>query len=120
VWWQVLDQPGREKNYLESSASAMFTYALLKGSRLGYLDAKYRAVGRRAYQGLLDTFITDDADGLVSINQAVAVAGLGGDPNAEGRYRDGTYDYYVTEKTRSNDPKAVGPFIYASLEMERK
>jgi rhamnogalacturonyl hydrolase YesR/lysophospholipase L1-like esterase len=120
VWWQVLDQPGREKNYLESSASAMFTYALLKGSRLGYLDAKYRAVGRRAYQGLLDTFITVDADGLVSINQAVAVAGLGGDPNAEGRYRDGTYDYYVTEKTRSNDPKAVGPFIYASLEMERK
>ena len=119
TWWQVVDQPGREKNYLESSASAMFTFVLLKSSRLGYIDPKYAAIGRRAYQGLLDTLVTTDPDGSISINQAVAVVGLGGDPNAEGRYRDGTYDYYVTEKTRSNDPKAVGPFIFASLEMER-
>jgi rhamnogalacturonyl hydrolase YesR/beta-xylosidase/lysophospholipase L1-like esterase len=119
VWWQILDQPGRERNYLESSASAMFTYTLLKSSRLGYIDPKYAAIGRRAYQGILDTFITTDPDGTVSINQAVAVVGLGGDPNAEGRYRDGTYDYYVSEKTRSNDPKAVGPFILGSMEMER-
>ena len=60
-----------------------------------------------------------DKDGLVDITRAVAVVGLGGDPNAQGRYRDGSYQYYVTEKTRSNDPKAVGPFIFASLEMER-
>ena len=42
---------------------------------------------------------------------------LGGDPEKE-RYRDGTYEYYVTEKVRDNDPKAVGPFIFASIEME--
>ena len=39
-----------------------------------------------------------------------AVAGLGGDP-----YRDGTYEYYINEKRRDNDPKGVGPFIMASL-----
>src|SRR5206468_4317613 len=56
---------------------------------------------------------------LIAILQRLAVAGLGGDRNAEGRYRDGSYDYYVSEKVRSNDPKAIGPFIFASLEMER-
>ena len=117
VWWQVVDQPGREKNYLESSASAMFTYVLLKSSRLGYIDAKYNAVGRRAYDGLLKEFIEVDSSGLLTIHRAVAVVGLGGDPEKE-RYRDGTYEYYVTEKVRDNDPKAIGPFIFASMEIE--
>jgi len=117
VWWQVVDQPGREKNYLESSASAMFTFVLLKASRLGYIDSKYGKVGRRAYDGLLKEFIEVDKDGLITIHRAVAVVGLGGDPEKE-RYRDGTYEYYVTEKVHDNDPKAVGPFIFASMEME--
>src|SRR5437764_3472201 len=115
VWWQVLDQPGRQGNYLESSASSMFAFVLLKASRLGYIDKKYSENGRRAYAGILKEFIEDD-----DITRAVAGVGLGGDPNAEGRYRDGSYQYYVTEKTRTNDPKAVGPFIFASLEMERR
>ena len=42
-----------------------------------------------------------------------------GDPEKGERYRAGTYESYVTEKIRSNDPKGVGPFIFASLEMER-
>jgi unsaturated rhamnogalacturonyl hydrolase len=117
VWWQVVDQPGREKNYLESSASAMFTFVLLKSSRLGYIDAKYGDIGRRAYNGLLKEFIEVDKDGLVTIHRAVQVVGLGGDPEKE-RYRDGSYEYYVTEKVRDNDPKAVGPFIFASMEIE--
>ena len=52
VWWQVVDQ-GAEGNYLEASVSAMFSYALLKAPRLGYIDANTRAVGRRAYNGVL-------------------------------------------------------------------
>lgn len=119
VWWQVLDQPGREGNYLESSASAMFAFILLKGSRLGYIDEKYANIGRRAYAGVLHEFIEVDQDGLVNIQRAVAGAGLGGNPEKD-RYRDGTYDYYISEKVRSNDPKAIGPFIFASLEMERR
>lgn len=118
VWWEVVDQPNRERNYLESSASSMFTYVLLKSSRLGYIDAKYAGIGRRAYNGVLKEFIDTGKDGIVTIHRAVQVAGLGGDPSSE-RYRDGSYDYYVTEKVRDNDPKAVGPFIFASMEMER-
>ena len=118
VWWQVVDQPGRDGNYLESSASTMFAFALLKSTRLGYIDPPYRTAARRAYEGIIKNFITVE-DGVVNINQACAVAGLGGDPEKGERYRSGTFDYYVTEPVRSNDPKAVGPFIFASLEMER-
>ncbi|HEY3053224.1 MAG TPA: glycoside hydrolase family 88 protein, partial [Thermoanaerobaculia bacterium] len=118
VWWQVLDQGGREGNYLEASASSMFAFALLKASRHGYIDAKYGALGRRAYEGIIKQFIDVDDHGLVNIKNVCQGAGLGGDPEKE-RYRDGTYEYYVHEKVRTNDPKGVGPFIFASLEMER-
>lgn len=117
AWWQVLDQPGREKNYLEASVTTMFAYALLKGERLGYLDRRYGDAGRRAYAGTLKEFVAVGADGLAEIHKVCAVAGLGGDPEKE-RYRSGEYDYYVNERIRSNDPKAVGPFILASLEVE--
>ena len=97
----------------------MFTFVLLKGSRLGYIDEKYANIGRRAYDGLLHEFIDVDQNGLVNIQRAVAGAGLGSNPEKD-RYRDGTYEYYISEKVRSNDPKAIGPFIFASLEMERR
>jgi unsaturated rhamnogalacturonyl hydrolase len=119
VWWQVLDKGGREGNYLESSVSVMFSFSLMKAARLGYIDRKYGDAGRRAYNGVLREFVEVDQDGLVNIHRVCEVAGLGGDPEKGEKYRSGTFEYYVTEKIRSNDPKAVGPFIFASLEMER-
>jgi unsaturated rhamnogalacturonyl hydrolase len=112
VWYQILDQPNREGNYLEASVSSMFVYALAKGVRKGYLDQKYLAVARRGFEGLIDQFITEE-DGLVSINRIVSVGGLGGDND-----RDGSFAYYLSEPVISNDPKGVGPFILASLEIE--
>lgn len=114
VWYQVLDKSGAKGNYLESSCSAMFVYALFKGVRKGYIDPSYLDVAVKGYKGILKEFIRVDKDGLVSITQACAVAGLGGK-----NYRSGDYDYYINETIRDNDAKAVGPFILASLEWER-
>jgi unsaturated rhamnogalacturonyl hydrolase len=114
VWWQVLDQPNRAKNYLEASGSAMFVYAFAKGARMGYLDSTYRAIAGRAFDGMLAEFVTTDADGLVSINKICKVAGLGGNPP-----RDGSYEYYVSEPVVSNDFKGVGAFILAAHELGR-
>ena len=86
----------------------------LKGVRKGYLDAQYLVTAKKAYNGLIDNFITVDSDGLVTMSRICGVAGLGGDP-----YRDGSYEYYIGEVIRDNDPKGVGPFIMASLEYER-
>jgi unsaturated rhamnogalacturonyl hydrolase len=113
LWYQVLDQRGREGNYPEASASCMFTYAIAKGVRKGYIPSDRLAVARNGYQGILQNLITVDAQGLVTLERICAVAGLGGNP-----YRDGSYEYYVGEKVAANDYKGVGPFILASLEME--
>lgn len=114
LWYQVMDRSGDEGNYLESSCSSMFVYSLLKGIRKGYLPASYFSVARKGYEGILNEFIKVDDNGLVSITKACAVAGLGGKI-----YRSGDYDYYIHEQIRDNDPKAVAPFIMASLEWER-
>ena len=114
LWYQILDLPAREGNYLEASASAMFVYAFAKGVREGYLDPDYLFSARRGYHGLLQNLIRIDSQGLLTLEKVCGGAGLGGDP-----YRDGSFEYYVTEKIIPNDPKGVGPFILAALEMER-
>jgi unsaturated rhamnogalacturonyl hydrolase len=113
TWYQVMDQGEREGNYLEASVSSMFAYFLLKGVDEGYLDPKFREAGIKAYEGVLEQFIREDEDGTISLTDVNGVAGLGGDP-----YRDGSYEYYINEIIRDNDPKGVGPFILASLYYE--
>jgi unsaturated rhamnogalacturonyl hydrolase len=114
VWWQVLDQPNRAKNYLEASGSAMFTYAFAKGARMGYLAPTYRSLAERAFDGMVKAFVTVGADGLVSINGICKVAGLGGNPP-----RDGSYEYYVSEPVVADDYKGVAAFILAANELGR-
>ena len=134
VWYQVMDSPKREGNYLESTCSSMFTYALLKAYRKGYVGTKYRDAGIKAYKGIINNFIRVNADKTISLTNCCSVAGLG--PAAtpeveaamkkvnpkgsvkENKRRDGGYEYYLSEPIRDNDAKGVGPFIWASLEME--
>jgi unsaturated rhamnogalacturonyl hydrolase len=115
LWYQVLDQAGRKGNYLEASASSMFVYALAKAVRNGYIDPGYREIAEKGYKGLLENLIKVEPNGLVTLTQVCSVSGLGGEP-----YRDGSYEYYISEPVVANDLKGVGPFIMASLEMEQQ
>lgn len=129
LWYQVMDQPGREGNYLESTCSSMFAYVLLKANRMGYLGEKYREAGIKAYKGIINNFIRINADKTISLTQCCEVAGLGpglsdkvrkAAPKVkENRRRDGSYAYYLSEPIRDNDAKGLGPFLWASLEMEQ-
>lgn len=110
TWWQITDKPGEIGNYRESSASAMFTYYLAKAVNKGYLPETYRDAAVKSYQGMINEFFTVHKDGRVSMNDQCLVAGLGFG-------RDGSYDYYMTERIFSNDPKGNSPFIVASLEI---
>jgi unsaturated rhamnogalacturonyl hydrolase len=114
LWYEVLDKAKEKGNYPEASASSMFVYALAKGYRMGYLPATYKAVAEKGYKGILNKFIETDASGQVNLNGTVSVGGLGGNP-----YRDGSYQYYLSEKVVKNDPKGVGAFILAAVEIER-
>ena len=121
VWYDVLDVKS-DKNYLESTASSMFAYVLLKGYRKGYLSEEYLKAGVKAYNGILKQFIKVNADKTISLTRCCAVSGLGPGPGPyvkKPNYkRDGSFEYYMSEPIRDNDAKGVGPFIWASLEME--
>ncbi len=114
LWYQVVDQGNREGNYLEASVSCMVAYTLTKAVNNGYLAPGYIEFAKKAWQGILDNLVSFDKDGHINLDQVCGVAGLGGNP-----YRDGSYEYYINEIIRSNDPKGVGPFILLSMEMER-
>ena len=110
TWWQIMNKPGEIANYRESTASAMFTYFYTKAVNKGYLPETYRAVAIKSYTGMINEFVTVHADGKISMNDQCLVAGLGFG-------RDGSYNYYMTERIVSNDPKGNTPFILAGVEM---
>jgi rhamnogalacturonyl hydrolase YesR len=100
AWHQILDQPEREGNYIESSGSAMFVYSLLKGVRLGFLpihpsssskhpsgntttsyearngNTSYVDIATRAYDYLTNTFVVNEGNGTLGWNGTVGVCSL--------------------------------------------
>lgn len=114
LWYQVTDQGDREGNYLEASGSAMFAYAFAKGANKGYLPKVFKNHANKAFDGITRDLIQVTPEGYTILTQVCAVAGLGGKP-----FRDGSYDYYINERKKDNDPKATGPFILAALELDK-
>lgn len=130
VWYDVMDVKDK-RNYLEATASSMFAYVLLKGVRTGNLpetvkvDGKtinFKKAGLKAYNGIKRNFLKVNADKTLSLTSCCAVSGLGPGPGPNVKKpnyrRDGSFEYYISEPIRDNDAKGVGPFIWASLEVE--
>jgi unsaturated rhamnogalacturonyl hydrolase len=114
LWKDVLNYngPGAAKNYFEASASSQFVYVVAKGVRKGYLSTTKINIANKGYAGILDKFIKFE-NGQANLYGTVKVSGLGGNP-----YRDGSFDYYMSEPVIMNDPKGIGAFLMASNEME--
>ncbi|MBQ4426328.1 MAG: glycoside hydrolase family 88 protein [Oscillospiraceae bacterium] len=115
LYWQVVDQPGREGNYLETSGSSMLAYAMLKGARLGVLANEYAAKGQKTFNGIVDKYLSF-TDGELNLDGICLVAGLGPENN---RRRDGSFEYYISEPIVKNDAKGVAPFILVYTEIKR-
>ena len=114
LWYQVPDKGDRESNYLESTCSAMYAYAMAKGVNIGVLPDSYRDEAKQVIEGLKASKLRTDDDGTLSLIDCCAVAGLGGNP-----FRDGKYDYYIHERICDNDPKGVAPLILACIELSK-
>jgi len=110
LWYQVLDQGTRAGNYEEASATLMIAYALMKGARLGALPSLHGESGARSYDAAVTRFLIDG-----ELTGICAVAGLGNVP-----YRDGSYEYYLSEPIVANDPKGAGAFMMATAEALRR
>ncbi len=114
LWYQVTDQGSRQGNYIEASASMMYIYSIAKAANKGYIDKKYFDLADESFKEALKTLVKINNEGLVYLNNVVSVGGLGGNP-----YRDGSFEYYISEPVRVNDFKGYGPLILAALEIEK-
>lgn len=111
MWYQVVNRGGILPNYLETSGSAIFAYAIMKSVRLGFLDESYFAYGKRAFDGICEKYLSEK-DGELQLDGICLVAGLG---NKE--MREGTFDYYMREPIVKNEAKGVAPLILAYIEV---
>ncbi len=110
MWYQLPAYPNREKNYLETSGSAIFSYSFRKGYNSGFLSKDYKEAGDRAFNDICNKYLSDN-NGKLSLGGICLVAGLGGK-----EMRDGSYEYYMSEPIVKDDAKGIGPFILAYLE----
>lgn len=110
MWYQVVNRGGIKPNYLETSGSAIFAYAIMKSVRLGFLDDSYYEYGRRAFDGICSKYLSME-NGELQLDGICLVAGLG---NKE--MREGTFDYYMREPIVKNEAKGVAPLILAYIE----
>ena len=115
MYYQVVDQGGREGNYLETSGSSMIAYAMLKGARLGVLSREYAALGQRTFDGILRRYLKAEGED-VELGGICLVAGLG---PADNPRRDGSYAYYISEPVVKNDAKGVAPLVMCYTEIIR-
>lgn len=136
-WYQVMDENGNYKasnynssyswdtsynNYIETSATAIFSAALFKAVRLGLLGDTYKEAAKKAFEGIVNNFVAPKADGTINIWSSSRSAGLGGK-----NYRDGSKNYYilgtdtkiVTKEDNLTEGKVLGGFIMAATEYER-
>lgn len=114
LWFQVLDRGGDTGNYIEGSGSSMFAYTFAKGAKNGYLGVEYLTIANDVFDSILEHLVVKTEDGFITMKSICGACGLGGNP-----YRDGSYEYYITEKVIDNDPKGVAPFIMAAIELDR-
>lgn len=110
MWFQVVNRGGIKPNYLETSGSAIFAYAIMKSIRLGLLDSSYYAYGKKAFDGICKKYLSEK-DGVLQLGGICLVAGLGNK-----QMREGTFDYYMREPVVQNDAKGVAPLILAYIE----
>lgn len=142
-WYQLLDKTDSFKatsyngksasatNYIETSATAIFSAALFKAVRLELIDAKYKENAKKAFECLVNNY-TYLKDGSLEIWGSCRSAGLGGGTGTEyaaggKKYRDGSNEYYllgydvpmVKKSERLTEGKVLGGFIMAATEYER-
>lgn len=115
MFYQVPDKTDDERNYLETSGTALIAYAILKAVRLGFISPRYAVIGEKAFDGICDSYLSKNEDGTLKLGGICLVAGLGGK-----QHRDGSLEYYFSEPVVENEAKGVAPFLLAYTEMLRK
>lgn len=85
-WWLIMDgpYPGQPGNYIETSGTAMFTYGMLKGMRMGYISKKkFLPTARTAYEYTVEEKVKLESNGTITLQGTNEVGSLGGNGTYE-------------------------------------
>ncbi|MDC7232759.1 MAG: glycoside hydrolase family 88 protein [Spirochaetales bacterium] len=110
MWYQLVDKGGHKGNYLETSGTAILSYAVLKAVFMGVLPESFYSAGRKAFLGICEKYLHRDKQGVLTLGGICLVAGLGGEQK-----RDGSFDYYMSEPVVENEAKGIAPFLLAYI-----
>ena len=110
LFYQVLDLPGAEGNYQETSGSAMLAASIMKACRQKVLlPEKYWHVGEAILDSVIERKLSRTPEGF-ELKDCCRVAGLG---PAKDHRRDGSVEYYLSEPNVLNDNKAIAALFMA-------
>lgn len=105
LWYQVVDRPERNDNWIETSCSALFIYTIARGIRSGYVNESFKQQAIKGYRGLLERMKFDD-NGHFVMPEICIGTGVG------------DYEHYINRPKTANDLHGVGSFVLASMEMQ--
>lgn len=105
MWYQVVDKGDREENWLESSCSSLFTAALYKAMRKGYIDKSFLEFAEKGFKGTLSV-VKFDEDG----NELVGEICIGTSVS--------DYQTYIERPRSVNDLHGMGAFLLMCAEKQ--
>ncbi|WP_099470033.1 glycoside hydrolase family 88/105 protein [Konateibacter massiliensis] len=103
LWYQVIDRVDDSRNWLETSCTCLFVYAIAKAVRMGYLHEIYLKYAKKGFEGVINRLKTDE-NGIV-IDGVCVGTGIG------------DYEFYLDRPTSTNDLHGAGAFIIMCAEM---
>jgi len=105
LWYQVVDKGHLDDNWLETSCTCLFVYALAKAYKFGLVGEDGLAAARKGYEGLIQVLESDEQGRFILPDICIGTSA-------------GDYENYVTRPTSKNDLHGVGAFVMACVEME--
>ena len=106
MWYQVVGKEKEAGNWLETSCSCLFTYAMAKAVRMGILDEKYMECVERGFEGVISHSVTEK-DGKFNLSGVCIGTGVG------------DFEYYINRPTTENDLHGMGAFVLMCAELAR-
>lgn len=104
LWYQVCDKVNDSRNWLETSCTCLFVYAIAKAVRMGYLHEIYLKYAKKGYEGVINRLKMDENGGII-IDGVCIGTGIG------------DYEFYLNRPTCANDLHGAGAFIIMCAEM---
>lgn len=102
-WFQVVNRGKDPDNWVETSCSCLFTYAICKGINEGYLDESFKQTAQECYQGIIND--VQIRDGKIWLDRICIGTGV-----------KASYDLYLKRPTQVNNLHGMGTFVLMCTE----